>query len=539
MDIYSVDNGQQEMTIDLKKYLYLVWQWSWLIVLCTLLAALAAFIISQRMTPVYQATTTVLVDVPSTGTSEVAALQASERLSRTYSEMMTNKTLLRETIDTLGMQMEPGRLAGMITVRSLPNTQLIEVQVESTNPQAAATIANTLVAIFSNEVRDLQSSRFDLSRTSIEAQLGEVEAQINETNAQLLGEAQGDARDRLEIKLAQQQQVYATLLGSYEQIRLSEAQSISTVVIYDPANVPENPVRPRPLMNTAIAGLTGFLLVTGGIFAFDALDDTLKTPDEIKEYLELPVLGIIDAFPQDDGNALIAAKKPRSPVTEEFRTLRTNVQFASIDRELKSFLVTSSEPTEGKTTIAANLAVVFAQSGRDTLLIDADLRRPEVHNRFDIGNHAGLTSLFFNPIDNPHDHLGDHLQNPFESLRVLTTGKLPPNPSEILASSKMKRIVEKIKNETEMLIIDTPPVLAVTDAVVLSPLVDGVLLVVAPGKTKITAARNTIEQLKRSQAKILGVVIKFMDGRGRRYARRYGYATRSEYERYYQSEDEE
>ena len=539
MDMYTFENSQQEMNIDPKKYIYLLWQWSWLIILCTLLAAVAAFAISQRVTPVYQAKTTVLVDVPSTGTSEVAALQASERLSRTYSEMMTNKTLLRETIDTLGLWMEPSQLADMITVRSLPNTQLIEVQVESTNPQAAATIANTLVAIFSDEVRQLQSSRFDLSRTSIEAQLAEVETQINETNAQLVGEPPGDGRDRLETKLTQQQQVYATLLGSYEQIRLSEAQSISNVVIYDPASVPENPVRPRPLMNTAIAGLTGFLLVTGGIFAYDALDDTLKTPDDIKDKLELPVLGIIDSFQQDDGNALIAAKKPRSPITEEFRTLRTNLLFASIDRDLRSFLVTSAEPTEGKTTIAANLAVVFAQSGRDTLLIDADLRRPEVHNRFDLSNQDGLTSLFFRQSSSPEVAHSTFLKSPFENLRVLTTGKLPPNPSEILASTKMKDLIETFKSETEMLIIDTPPVLAVTDAVVLSPQLDGVLLVVAPGKTKMAAARNMIEQLERSKTKILGVVIKFMDGRGRRYARRYGYATRSEYERYYQSDDED
>jgi len=539
MDMYTFENSQQEMNIDPKKYIYLLWQWSWLIILCTLLAAVAAFAISQRVTPVYQAKTTVLVDVPSTGTSEVAALQASERLSRTYSEMMTNKTLLRETIDTLGLWMEPSQLADMITVRSLPNTQLIEVQVESTNPQAAATIANTLVAIFSDEVRQLQSSRFDLSRTSIEAQLAEVETQINETNAQLVGEPPGDGRDRLETKLTQQQQVYATLLGSYEQIRLSEAQSISNVVIYDPASVPENPVRPRPLMNTAIAGLTGFLLVTGGIFAYDALDDTLKTPDDIKDKLELPVLGIIDSFQQDDGNALIAAKKPRSPITEEFRTLRTNLLFASIDRDLRSFLVTSAEPTEGKTTIAANLAVVFAQSGRDTLLIDADLRRPEVHNRFDLSNQDGLTSLFFRQSNSPEVAHSTFLKSPFENLRVLTTGKLPPNPSEILASTKMKDLIETFKSETEMLIIDTPPVLAVTDAVVLSPQLDGVLLVVAPGKTKMAAARNMIEQLERSKTKILGVVIKFMDGRGRRYARRYGYATRSEYERYYQSDDED
>ena len=218
--------------------------------------------------------------------------------------------------------------------------------------------------------------------------------------------------------------------------------------------------------------------------------------------------------------------------------MRTNVQFSSIDRELKSLLVTSAEPTEGKTTIAANLAVVFAQSGRRTILIDGDMRRPEVHNKFGINNIKGLTSIFFTHTNNGIKDDDIIVKSPIENLQVLTTGKLPPNPSEILASVKMKLLLEKIKGDTEIMIIDTPPVLAVADAVMLAPLVDGVLIVVAPGKTTVTAARNMIEQLQRSQARILGVVIKFMDGRGKNYARRYGYVARyTKYKHYYQSKD--
>ena len=538
MDPYSIENDQQEMTIDIKKYFYLFLHWAWLIVLVAIIAAASAFFISQQQTPVYRATTKVMVDVPAGSMTEWTAITLAERLSTTYAEMMTNRSLMQEVIDTLGLPMGPSALAGMITVRNQSNTQLMEVQVESIDPQEAAVIANSLVSIFSAEIRELQTGRFDLSRANIEAQMFEVEQQIAETTAQLQGQPQGEARDRLETRLTQQQQVYATLMTSYEQLRLSEAQSISTVVIYDPATIPTFPVRPRPLMNSALAGLTGLLLSVGAVFAVDALDDTLKSPDDIKEALGLPILGVISEFSQDKDNDLIAANKPRSPITEAFRTLRTNMQFASIDQELKSFLVTSAEPTEGKTTIAANLALVFAQAGRDTLLLDADLRRPQVHRRFNLNNHDGLTSLFFHPGNDSNGNFKDVLHTPFSNLNVLTSGKVPPNPSETLASEKMKNLLAQLKDESEILIIDTPPVLAVTDAVVLSPLVDGVLIVVAPGRTKGAAARAMIEQLQRSKAKILGVAVKFMDGGGRRYALRYGYANRYyQYKNYYQSDE--
>ena len=528
MDTYSIENGQQEMTIDIKKYFYLFWQWVWLILLVAVIAAVTAFFISQQLTPVYRATTRVMVDVPAGSMSEAAALTMSERLSRTYAEMMTNRSLLQETIVTLGLPMTPTSLADMITVRSVPNTQLMEVQVESIDPQAAVVIANSLVSIFSAEIRELQTGRFDQSRANIEAQMLEVEQQIAETTAQLQGQTQGEARDRLETRLTQQQQVYATLIASYEQLRLSEAQSISTVVIYDPATVPDSPIRPRPLVNAALAGLTGLLLTAGGIFAVDALDDRLKSPDEISQQLDLPVLGVIDNHNPNNGGQLITAVKPRSPITEDYRTLRTNVNFASVDRQLRSILVVSAEPAEGKTTVASNLAVVFAQSGLETYLVDCDLRRPQLHTRFDLSNQVGLTSLFY---QRANGDLDDYLQTPFKQLNVLTAGSLPPNPAELLGSQRMVQLLEKIKKESEILILDTPPVLAVTDAVVLSSFVDGILIVVQPGKTRLKATQTMLEELRRADARILGVAVKIV-GKSR-HARRYGYYARTKYDNYY------
>lgn len=536
MDSYAMDNNNQELTIDIKKYLYLLWHWAWLIILVTIVASLAAYLVSVRMTPVFEASTTILVDVPSYNTTEYTALMASEQLSQTYSEMMTSNDILTQVKERLGLQIDLEELRGMISVQSITNTQLIEISVECIDPNAAALIANNIVEVFSAEIKEIQSSRYNLSKSSLESQMTEVEEEIASLNNKLQSDITEAERDRYETKLAQYQQIYSTLLSSYEEIRLSEAQTMTSLVLIEPATVPDEPIKPRVLMNTAIAGLTGFLLATGAIFAGEALDDRLKTPDDIKNYLGLPILGIIDSFPQDDGNDLIAAKHPRSPITEEFRTLRTNVQFASVDKALNSILVTSSEPREGKTAIAVNLGVVFAQSGLKTTMIDCDMRRPAVHARFGLNNNSGLTSFFYRSHSS---NIEEYYKKPFTNLnlQILTSGSIPPNPSELLTSNRMKGILGQIKKDSEIVIIDSPPVLVVTDAVILSPQVDGVLLVVQPGKTKIPAAKETVDQLKRAKANILGVVIKFVEGKRNRGTGRYGYYTRSKYDSYYRADE--
>ena len=526
------DQGEFDVS-DLKKYVYLLWEKAWLILLVLIVASSAAYIVSIRTTPVFEANSTVLIEVPSFNTTEVSAITAAERLTRTYSEIMTNTNVLAQTIDRLGMAIRPSQLKGMITVQPQPNTQLIDIKVESTDPQAAAVIANTLVEIFTQEISNLQARRYQTSLANLEIQLAEVESQILSFNTQLQ-EANSEAeRYRLDSKIAEYQGIYAGLLGSYENIRLSEAQSMIAVIMIEPAYTPENPVRPRVLMNTALAGMVGILLSAGGVFAYDALDDRLKTSEDITEKLKLPVLGLIDSYDTKDGKELIAALHPRGLVTEEFRTLRTNINFSSVNKQLKSLLVTSAEPREGKTSVAANLAIVYAQSGLNTALVDCDLRRPNLHNLFDLNNHVGLTALFH--------HMGgqqaeDCWQQSFNRLNVLTAGSLPPNPAELLGSQRMKKLIEVLKKESEILIIDSPPVLAVTDAVILAPLVDGVLVVVQPGKTRLKAAQDMLAELRRANANILGVAINFMGGgHGKRYSHRYGYYARSKYHRYYQA----
>ncbi|WP_339165032.1 CpsD/CapB family tyrosine-protein kinase [Siminovitchia sp. FSL H7-0308] len=200
---------------------------------------------------------------------------------------------------------------------------------------------------------------------------------------------------------------------------------------------------------------------------------------------------------------LITSLNPKSPVSEQYRTIRTNILFSSIDDEIRSLMVTSSGPGEGKSTTVANLAIVFAQQGKRILLVDADMRKPTVHYTFGVTNTFGLTNVLARQME-----LQEAVKSTSEELLfVLTSGPIPPNPAELLSSRGMKQFFEEALNEYDLVMFDTPPVLAVTDAQILSNQCDGTILVISSGKTETESAQKTKDLLEAAQAKILGVVL--------------------------------
>ncbi len=534
MEFQDQDMESGFESIDIRQYLALFWQWAWLIALVTIITGLASYLISQRMTPIYSASTTLYInEAPSTKATDYNSIITSERISGTYSKMLTTRPVLEEVAGRLGLDVET--FIDDITVTPVRDTTLIDIKVESPNPQQAADIANELTKVFSSQVKSIQAERFSLSKESLQNQIADMEIQIDQATSDLATEIDPGVRASLETKITQYRSIYSNLLLSYEQIRLSEAQSVSTVIQVDPATVPTIPISPQVLRNTALAAIVGFMLAVGLIFIIEAVDDTLKTAEDIKRLLGLPVLGIIAKHDFEDGKP-ITNISPRSPVSEAFRNLRTNVQYSAIDEPIKTLMIISTDPREGKTTVVSNLGIVFAQNGINVTLLDADLRKPSLHRKIGIPNRSGLTSLFIRanaPLENVLQRSG------INNLQVITTGELPPNPSELLGSKKMGAILDQIHEVSDLIIIDTPPVLAVTDALVLVPFVDATLLVVKPGFTKTSAARQVVEQFRRSNGKLIGVVINDLDlGRSRYAYKYYNYKGYKTYGKYYSHEKE-
>jgi capsular exopolysaccharide synthesis family protein len=337
---------------------------------------------------------------------------------------------------------------------------------------------------------------------------------------------------QLQTTLSLYQQIYVNLLNNLENVRFSRLQNTQSVDQIEIPELPFGPISPQPLRSGMLAGAVGLMLAAGIVFLVEYLDDSIKTPEDVERLLELPLIGYI-AEMQLNGKGdsqVYVSRQPRSPVSEAFRSLRTNLEFSAVDKPLRTILVTGAEAGDGKTTIAANLAAIFAQGGKRVLLMDCDLRRPRVHRFLGIQNRVGLTDLF-------RDGLGVEAVTyqwsdaNSKAMSVITSGSLPPNPAELLGSQKMNAILAELTSRVDVVIIDSPPSL-VSDAQILAAKVDGVLLVVQPGKTHAGAARAMREQFDRAGARVVGAVFnRIPRNRGYYYG---GYRYYSPY--YYQND---
>jgi non-specific protein-tyrosine kinase len=322
------------------------------------------------------------------------------------------------------------------------------------------------------------------------------------------GTAQNDnaVTTRLQSTLVLYQQIYLNLINTREEIRLTRLQNSQSIDQIQAAVAPKFPIRPQPLTSSLLAGVIGLMLSAGIVFAIEYLDDTLKVPEDVDHVLGVPLIGYIAEMETggSDRDIVYVSQNPRSPVAESFRSLRTNLEFSAVDKPLRTILVTGAEAADGKTTIATNLASIFSQSGKRVMLLDCDLRRPRVHRFFNLQNRVGMSDLFRDTLN--LDAVTQKWANSnATSIAVITSGSLPPNPSELLGSKKMDQILTEIASRADVIVIDSPPSL-VADAQVLASKVDGVLLVVQPGKTHAGAARAIREQLDRAGARIIGVV---------------------------------
>lgn len=512
--------------MDLRRQIAIVRTWLPLLIASVVLAGGAAYVFSSLQPKVYEAKATMIVGQSLSGVSpDYTQLLASQRLSTTYAAVATTRPQLEKVIATLGLDTSADNLAKNVVAEAPIDSTLVTITAQAGDPEVAADIANALAKELIAASPAIQGRQAEL-QASIDADLEATQGQIKATQTRIddltaldqRTPAQDTELATLEGRLVTLRQTYATLLG------YASGNATNLITVVEPAVPDSNPISPRPLLNTLLAVVLGLLIAVGIIAATEYLRDAVKDPEDIEAATGLSTLGTIARMKGNGDRSqiyqLAAVLYPRSGVTESYRTLRTNVEFASVDAPIKTLLVTSSMPGEGKSVTAANLAVVFAQAGRRVLLVDADLRQPGVHRVFDLPNAHGMTTL----LRREDVGLDTILQTTEQdNLRILTTGPLPPNPAELLGSHRMRTIMERLTAESELVIVDSPPLRAVTDAAILSSFLDGTLLVVDAGRSRRRALRLAKETLDRAGAKVLGAVLnRVAVGAGSEYGAYYG-----------------
>lgn len=330
--------------------------------------------------------------------------------------------------------------------------------------------------------------------------------------------------------------VFSLISQRRKEINLTEVMRTNNVRILEHAVLPTSPIRPRPIQNLAIALMVGLGLGIGLAFLIEALDNTLKTQADVESLLGVPVLGLIPIIgptqeTREDPKRirdrdLGVFLEPKSLAAECCRSIRTNIMFMSPDHPIRTMVVTSPSPQEGKTTTAANLAIALAETGNKVLIVDTDLRRPRLHKSFGVPNQVGVSSVIVGDV--PVDQAIKASEVP--NLDVLTCGPVPPNPAELLHTEKFQRLIEHLKTRYDRIIFDSPPTSAVTDPAVIGNVVDGVILVVKGGKTTRDAANHAKRQLASANVRILGVIVNEIDFSSSSYG--YQYYNYRNYSRY-------
>jgi capsular exopolysaccharide synthesis family protein len=306
---------------------------------------------------------------------------------------------------------------------------------------------------------------------------------------------------------ASNRQIFESLMQRAKETGISTDLKTSNIRVVDAAEVPRTPSSPNPRNNLLFAFFGGSVLAVGLAFFFEYLDSRLKNPAEVSQHLQLPFLGMVPAlFGEAAADPLINNGVPPH-FSESLRAVRTNVLFSSADEGIRSLTITSTGPGEGKTLVATNLAIGLAQAGRRVLLIDADMRKPRVHSVFDKPQQPGLSNMLVGTAK-----FSDSIRSTkVPGLWLIAAGACPPNPSELLGSRRFSDLISSLRSHFDWAIIDTPPVMAVTDSAVVAHLTTGVLFVVGADMTSRYAAQRAVEQLDRSHAKFLGVVLNRVD----------------------------
>ncbi len=429
----------------------------WLPLLGCVVGIAAAVALNLLSTPLYTSSTQLFVSTTdASSTSDVlSGSQFSQQRVSSYARLITGRELASRIIDDLDLERTPKELAEQITATPVPDTVLIDVTVTDPSPRLAQRIADTVGSEFTSMATQLERA---------------------------------DANGVSPVK----------------------------VTVTDPPTLPTEPSSPRTLLNVAVGALFGLLLGTGIALARHRLDRSVKDSEEAALLAGAPVIGTIfrdDALTRR--HVLDLGTTTRT--AEDFRRLRTNLQFLNVDEPPKVLMVSSAVPAEGKTTVVVNLALALVDAGRQVTVVEADLRRPKVPNYLGMVGDVGLTNILAGTAD-----ISDVIQTYRDGFKVIAAGPTPPNPGELLGSSHMAAVVEKLRGQNDIVLVDAPPLLPVADSTALAVTMDGVLLSVRYGSTRKDQLALAVASLEQVGAKTLGVILNIVPPKAE-LAAAYGY----------------
>ena len=537
----EVNTGSDEL--DYRRLVRLVWSRRWLVLTCVVLAAGAAFGASKLQTPVYQARASLLVqqkateELFNTSTGRIDSL-TQDRNVKTEIKVLESQPIQDVVASQIGGKV-PSVQGGQET-----GTNILTASVSSTDRELARRAANAYAVAYidfrrTQAVDDVlaASKQVDAKVQELQAQLDGLDGRIGElTNqdaARLARNPQAQPNPDLVALRAQRSSVdglRATFKQKLDQLQVDSAQKTGGAQLVEQAMLPEDPISPKPLRNSVLGLLLGLLLGMGLVFLLDQLDDDLKSKEDVEAASGgLPVLGLIPEVEhwKDRTIALVSeSTKEERIASEAYRALRTSVLFLGLDRQMRSIQVTSPLQGEGKSTTSANLAVTLAQAGTRVIVMCCDLRRPRLHEFFGLSNDKGFTSVLLGL-----EPLKDVVQQVpgIPNLKLVASGPVPTNPSELLVSERASNVITVLQTQCDLLLIDCPPVLPVTDAVAMSQRVQGTIVVVSGSETSRRELRRTVELLRQVNAPLLGTVVNGISrgdtgyGYGLGYGDRYGY----------------
>lgn len=502
--------GSAPQEADLWSYLRILWRRKWLILLVMVLGGVVAAGFADQETRQYRANADILLQSTSPAASILSPSGGPADLTpadvATQIQVATSAPVQQAVAAKLH---EP---APQVAVSEIGQTNVLQIAATNPDPAVAAKVANAYANAYV-DFRRSQDVKATLSaQSALQAQLSAVQAQIASLEAPTSGSAANSASSTATTTSPQLSSLEAqqtTLQSQLSQLQASASLQTGAVEIITPASVPTVPSSPN-VKRTGIIGLVvGLILGAGGVLLAEALDDRIRNQEELAHAASgIPLLGMVPAVPgkRPPGEPLLPSiAAPSSLAAEAYRQLRTSLQFLDIDREWKLVQVTSPVQGEGKTTTVTNLAIMLAEAGRRTLLIDADLRRPQAHEYFGLQQGPGLTNVLLGEVtleaavqrveDLPH-------------LRLLASGPIPPNPAELITGDAMGRVLADLRScNADAVLFDTPPVLPVADALALAPRVDATLVVIQAGRTRARGLGQTLERLEQVNAHVTGVVL--------------------------------